>query len=128
MTTDAQLEAMCAQHVAECVPCDNWKPFMHDSQMRIDDSCGHSNCCPRSMWPPKYMQNPAAVIELLEKEPFDATDCFRELVDNEKMWTVQLYNYDPDGVRSAAPHGTAPTLAKAGVLALLRARGVEVEG
>ena len=127
MTTpdDKALEAMCAQHVAGCVPCDNWKPFMHDSQMRIDDSCGHSNCCPRSMWPPKYLQNPAAVIELLEKEGDWSVDRDEERAP-EQQYHISIRKRVEDG-HGGYWNAWAPTFAKAGVLALLRARGVEVE-
>ena len=26
-----ELDALCAEKVAGCVPCDNWKPFLHAS-------------------------------------------------------------------------------------------------
>ena len=129
-----ELDALCAEKVAGCVPCDNWKPYMHDSQMRIDDSCGHANCVPRSMWPPKYSENPAAVLGLLEKEHcVSCGRCYQKGPNGmvcdalPLIWYVDIGETDEDAGKT--PHtGMAPTFARAATLALLKAHGVETGG
>ena len=113
-----ELDALCAEKVAGCVPCDNWKPFMHDSQMRIDDSCGHANCVPRSMWPPKYSENPAAVLSLLEKYDWVAGNHL--LYGDYGDYFCEI-NYPESRIIERAP-----TFALAATLALLKAHGCEV--
>ena len=125
MTTDAQLEAMCAQHVA------GWTDVQ---------PCGYRDPLTRSMWyvvsgiapgenmrlaPPRYCSDPAAVIELLEKWTVsDKTFRSFDVTYASKGNYVVFLLGQIGGPYSAQ----APTFAKAGVLALLRARGVEVEG
>ena len=117
MTTDAQLEAMCAQHVA------GWTD-VQPSVCRDPLTCAIwyvvSGIAPGEnmrLAPPRYCSDPAAVIELLEKE-----GVYIDTQYDHRKWSVCIWLPD------TLCRGTAPTLAKAGVLALLRARGVEVEG
>ena len=127
-----ELDALCAEKVAGCVPCDNWKPLMHDSQMHIDDSCGHANCIPRSMWPPKYSENPAAVLALLEKEGYR---CTGNRCGGTAATIVQVTNAHPEKGGPKYFEGRADdsmisadnTFALAATLALLKAHGVETE-
>jgi hypothetical protein len=109
MTTDAQLEAMCAQHVAGWRDCHTTAGVA--CGLHPDDKRGEHMPCPR------YCSDPAAVIELLEKE-----GVYIDTQYDHRKWSVCIWLPD------TLCRGTAPTLAKAGVLALLRARGVEVEG
>jgi hypothetical protein len=119
MTTDAQLEVLCAQHVAGCVPCDNWKPLMADSMIRIDASCGHSNCCPRSLWPPRYLSDPAAVLALLEKEAGKIEIHRTEDAIQRPYWQVHIWTPKRSFISEEQ------SFAKAVCLAVLRAHGVQ---
>ena len=120
-----ELDALCAEHVAGCVPCDNWKLFMHDNHngqmLLIDDSCGHTNCVPRSMWPPKYSENPAAVIALLEKHFTQINRYTDTSWDDGPCWHVTVH------VGNLSGSVRAPTFALAATLALLKAHGAETE-
>ena len=133
MTTDAQLEAMCAQHVA------GWTDVQPS---------GYRDPLTRSMWyvvsgiapgenmrlaPPRYCSDPAAVIGLLDTWQRVAKSKHRlghiywqggtYDEQNSRDYWVELC-----GMVGGTVMAQAPTFAKAGVLALLRARGVEVEG
>ena len=109
MTTDAQLEAMCAQHVAGFTDI-----VQLGANPRNLAGTGRDGC---RGYIPSYCSDPAAVIELLEKE-----GVYIDTQYDHRKWSVCIWL--PDTLW----RGTAPTFAKAGVLALLRARGVEVEG
>lgn len=78
---------------------------------------------------PDYLYNATAVLPWLEKYTADNNDelqidVMREVMDGKRQWTVGLYSTDPK--RSKVTHGTALTFPEAAMIALLRAKGIEV--
>jgi len=130
MTTDAQLEAMCAQHVA------GWTLFPDlttDGMVYWEPPKLAEGGRGLPMRIPRYCSDPAAVIELLDTWQRVAKSKHRLGYfywqggtydeQNSRDYWVELC-----GMVGGTVMAQAPTFAKAGVLALLRARGVEVEG
>ena len=120
MTTDAQLEAMCAQHVAGWtdVQPSGYRDPLTRTVYYTETGCTAHN--PRRRQFPHYCSDPAAVIELLEKDHYDVEIHFSQGCD---MWSVRLLQRFT-GKDSFS--GKAESFAEAGVRALLKAHGCEV--
>lgn len=122
--TDDELNVAFAEKVAGAVPCDQWKPFMHDSMMKGD--CGHEACYPRKL-PVDYCKSANAVLPWLEKTGFGNTPWIpspkishlsASVIASNLGWRVDV------GDDSAH---TDKSFAKAATIALLRVHGVEIE-
>lgn len=119
--TDDELNAAVTKYIVKSVPCDQWKLFMHDSMIQGD--CGHANCHPTQMQI-NYCKYADAILPWLEKWPLTNA----QLVPSAGVkWYVDITLKAGMAEKTEYARGRGETLAKACVLALLRANGVEIE-
>lgn len=105
--TDDQLNAAFAEHVA------GWHAEDAESGYRP----GEDN----SAWAPRFTHSADAVLPWLEKSPFDVVQTYSNTCC---MWTVRLLGRFTSNKEFVGQSEDGP--AKAGVIALLRAHGVEI--
>jgi hypothetical protein len=121
-----ELDALCAEKVA------GWRDVMPAGY--VDPESGTTYYTPTGgtfhnpfrRQIPSYTTDPAAVLGLLEKEAAPGIVSIEMEAAIPQLWRVSL-SYRGQGAETDTFDAEAPTFAKAGVLALLRARGVEVE-
>ena len=117
--SDAELEAAVAEKVA------GWKPTQgdHDCSKAYEQVFGQQ--LPVESLHPRYLTDANAVIALLEKEGYDATDVFREEMDGKIQWSCQVYDWDDHPAESKKPPfgATARSFNRAIALCLLAAHG-----
>jgi len=102
-----ELDKLVAEVVMGQVPCDKWRPFMHDSQIKDDSDCEHEACYPADTGPCHYSRNISAAWQVVEKLCRDGRK-------------VYVFNH-PDGWHECDIDGVLLASAPSAPLAICRA-------
>lgn len=125
--TNAELSEVFTVEVARTVKCDAWLPGPHPLMGLMKGGCGHENCHPTQLWPPKVAEYTDSVLPWLEKYICGATKGHARITAIPKnshevsvIWRILIAHSLAVGIADA--EGCSSSFARAAYLAIIRAK------